>query len=413
MLNRRFLRIKIMQMLYAYFQHENADVAFFEKELFKSLDKIYNLYLHILALFIDLHHTAYVVMEEQKNKRLPTKEELNPNMKFVNNTLLVALEKNAALGREIAKHKVSWQSDFDLVRKLYTEIRNGELYRNYVSTENNTVKEDRELLVALITDFLSEHDVLTNVLEERNIHWTDDAFVAYNSVIRNFETFEGTFNMMPLLKDEEDDRKFVSELFRKTILYNKQYEEIIATHTRNWELDRIANMDMLLMKMAIAEILHLSNIPVKVSLNEYIDISKEYSTPNSKTFVNGVLDKIIADLKTSGVGGFDIIFALQDEEFDRTHNLRSIPAYFGRARALRLSELMHFFAASGIVFGLIYGGFSWLYMVGAGIFISLLIYQHLIVKPNDLSRVNLAFGTTNGIASVLFCIFVCLDIFLL
>lgn len=300
MLNRRFLRIKIMQMLYSYFQHENADAAFFEKELFKSLDKIYNLYLHILALFTDLHHTAYVVMEEQKNKRLPTKEELNPNMKFVNNTLLVALTKNPELSKEIAKHKVSWQSDHDLIRKLYTEIRNGELYKNYVSTEGNDPKEDREFLVSLITDFLSEHDVLTNVLEERNIHWTDDAFVAYNSVIRNFETFEGTFVMMPLLKDEEDDRKFVSELFRKTILYNKQYEEIIATHTRNWELDRIANMDMLLMKMAIAEILHLNNIPVKVSLNEYIDISKEYSTPNSKTFVNGVLDKIIADLKGSG-----------------------------------------------------------------------------------------------------------------
>ncbi|MGZ3885048.1 MAG: transcription antitermination factor NusB [Bacteroidia bacterium] len=287
-------------MLYAFFQHENGDVAFFEKELFKSLDKIHNLYLHILALFIDLHHTAYMVIDEQKNKRLPTAEELNPNMKFVNNSLLVALSENAELKKEIEKQKVSWQSDYDLVRKLYTEIRNGELYKTYTNSTENSVKEDREFLVSLITDFLSEHDVLANVLEERNIHWTDDTFVAYNSVIRNFETFEGKFKMMPLLKDEEDDKKFVSELFRKTIMYNKQYEDIIGIHTKNWELDRIANMDMLLMKMAIAEILHLKNIPVKVSLNEYIDISKEYSTPNSKTFVNGVLDKVIADLKSSG-----------------------------------------------------------------------------------------------------------------
>lgn len=126
-----------------------------------------------------------------------------------------------------------------------------------------------------------------------------------------------------------------------------------------------------------------------------------------------VLPLIFSGIVFFWVGGFDIIFALQDEEFDRSHNLRSIPAYFGKARALRLSELMHLFAASGIVLGLLYGGFSWLYIVGAIIFISLLVYQHLIVKPDDLSRVNLAFGTTNGIASVLFSIFVCLDIFIL
>ncbi len=287
-------------MLYSFFQHENADVAFFEKELFKSLDKIHHLYLHILALFIDLHHTAYLVIDEQKNKYLPTSEELNPNLKFVNNSLLVALTDNKDLKKEIEKQKVSWQTDFDLVRKLYTEIRQTDLYKEYISSTEHSVKEDREFLVNLIVDFLSEHDLLTHTLEEKNIHWTDDSFVAFNSVIRNFETFDGKFKLMPLLKDEEDDKKFVSTLFEKTILYSKQYEELIQTHTKNWELERIASMDVLLMKMAMAEITHLHNIPIKVSLNEYIDISKEYSTPASKTFVNGVLDKIIADLKSTG-----------------------------------------------------------------------------------------------------------------
>ena len=298
MLNRRFLRIKVMQMLYSFFQHENADMAAFEKELFKSLDKVYSLYLTILALFADVHHTAYMVIDENKNKRLPSKEDLNPNLKFVNNTLLVALSESKELKKEFEKQKISWQSDYDLVRKIYNEIRNSEEYKTYMSNGNeNTIKEDREFLVNIILNYLGEHELLNHLFEDKNIHWADDSFLAFNSVIRNFETFEGKFEVLPLLKDEADDTKFLSTLFRKTIQFNAAHEELIKNHTKNWELDRIASMDMLLMKMAIAEIMYLPNIPVKVSLNEYIDISKEYTTPNSKTFVNGVLDKIIAELK--------------------------------------------------------------------------------------------------------------------
>jgi N utilization substance protein B len=300
MLNRRFLRIKVMQMLYSFFQHENGEVAAFEKELFKSLDKIYNLYIYILALFIDLHHTSHLVIDEHKHKMRPTKEDLNPSLKFVNNALLKALSESKELKKEIDKQKVSWQEHFDLVRKLYNEIKNSEDYKHYMSNSENNLKEDKDFLITLIINHLAEHDLLNHVFEEKNIHWADDTFLAFNSVIRTFETFDGKFKLMPLLKDAEDDKQFVSTLFRKTIQYKKEYEELIQTHTKNWELDRIASMDMLLMKMAIAEILHLKSVPVKVSLNEYIDISKEYSTPNSKTFVNGVLDKIILQLKNSG-----------------------------------------------------------------------------------------------------------------
>jgi transcription antitermination protein NusB len=300
MLNRRFLRIKVMQMLYSFFQHEKADVATFEKELFKSLDKVYNLYIYVLALFVDLHHQAYVTIDEHKHKLRPTKEDLNPNMKFVNNSLLTALTESKELKKEIEKQKVSWQENYDVVRKLYNEIKNTEDYKHYIALPENTVKDDRNFLISLIINHLAEHDLLNHVFEEKNIHWADDTFLAFNSVIRTFENFDGEFKLMPLLKDVEDDKEFVSTLFRKTIQYKPQYEELIQAHTKNWELDRIANMDVLLMKMAIAEILHLKNVPVKVSLNEYIDISKEYSTPNSKTFVNGVLDKIILQLKTTG-----------------------------------------------------------------------------------------------------------------
>ncbi len=297
MLNRRYLRIKTMQTLYSYFQQEKADIGFYEKELFKSLDKIYDLYVYVLVLFTDIHHTAHLVLEENKNKRLPTKEDLDPNLRFIENSLLVALTNSEDLKREVIKRKISWQSDFDLVRKLYSELRNTELYKEYMTSPTPSAKEDKQFLISVATEFLYDHELLNHLFEEKNMHWADDTFGAFSMVSRTFEAFTGTLKLQPLYKDPEDDQNFISILFRKTIAGDKEYDQLIDLKTKNWELERIASMDVLLMKMAIAEFLHVNNVPVKVSLNEYIDISKEYSTPNSKTFINGVLDKIIADLK--------------------------------------------------------------------------------------------------------------------
>jgi N utilization substance protein B len=297
MLNRRFLRIKVMQALYSFFQHEKANVDQFEKELFKSLDKIHDLYLSILALVVDLHHVALMVMDENKNKHRPNANDLDPNLKFVNNLLLVSLSESGPLKDLLERKKISWANDFDVVRKIFTEIRNSEEYKEYLALETTDVKVDRNFVITVITEYLSENEMLISLFEEKNIHWADDTFVAFNSVIRNFEDFEGVFNLQALLKDEKDDLEFMSSLFNKTIIYHHEFEELIGKHTQNWDVERIANMDMLLMEMALAEILYIPNVPIKASLNEYIDISKEYSTPNSKTFVNGVLDKIIAELK--------------------------------------------------------------------------------------------------------------------
>lgn len=286
-----------MQALYSFFQHEKANAAQFEKEMFKSLDKIHELYLSILALIGDLHHTALLVIDESKNKHRPNAEDLDPNLKFVNNSLLVGIVNNASLKEQLEKKKISWQNDADVVRKIFNEIRNSEEYKEYLALETTGVKEDREFVISIVTGYLSENEVLISLFEEKNIHWADDTFVAFNSIIRNFEDFNGEFKMQPLLKDEKDDLEFMSILFNKTVVYHQQFKELIDKHTKNWEVERIANMDMLLMEMALSEILYLPNVPVKASLNEYIDISKEYSTPNSKTFVNGVLDKIIAELK--------------------------------------------------------------------------------------------------------------------
>ena len=250
-----------------------------------------------MVLFTDIHHTALLVTEENKNKRLPSKEDLEPNMRFIENVVLVSLVRSEELKKEIANRKISWQSDFDLVRKLYTELRATDLYKNYMASSTPSAKEDKQFLISIATEFLYEHDLLNHLFEEKNIHWADDTFGAFSMVSRTFENFTGVLKLVPLYKDKEDDTQFISTLFRKTIAGDKEYDKLIDEKTKNWELERIASMDVLLMKMALAEFMHVNNVPVKVSLNEYIDISKEYSTPNSKTFINGVLDKIIADLK--------------------------------------------------------------------------------------------------------------------
>lgn len=287
-----------MQALYAFFQHENADPKQFERDLFKSLDKIYDLYLTLLALFADMHHVALLVIDENRNKRLPGKDDLQPNLKFVNNVLLKGITDSNELRSVLEKKKISWQNDFDLVRKIFHQVRHSKVYKTYMSqSQLNDLAGDREFMIGLVTDVLSQSELLISHLEEKNIYWADDSFVAFNSLIRTFEDFQDGFKLPSLLKDEKDDLDFMSELFNKTILYRQHFEELIDKHTRNWEIERIASMDMLLMEMALAEILHIPNVPVKASLNEYIDISKQYSTPNSKVFVNGVLDKVIAQLK--------------------------------------------------------------------------------------------------------------------
>ena len=286
-----------MQSLYSYFQQDAADIVAHERDLFKSLDKIYDLYIYVLVLFTDMHHTALLVLEENKNKQLPSKEDLDPNLRFIENSLLVRLINSDELKKEVANRKISWQNDFGLVRKLYSELRQTDLYKEYMSSATPSAKEDKQFLISVATEFLYQHDLLNHLFEEKNIHWADDTFGAFSMVARTFETFSGTLHLTPLYKDKEDDQQFISTLFRKTISGNKEFEKLIDDKTKNWELERIASMDVLLMKMALAEFLNVSNVPVKVSLNEYIDISKDYSTPNSKIFINGVLDKIIADLK--------------------------------------------------------------------------------------------------------------------
>ena len=167
MLNRRYLRIKTMQTLYSYFQQDKPDIVTYEKELFKSLDKIYDLYVYVLVLITDIHHTALLVTEENKNKRLPSKEDLEPNLRFIENILLVSLSESSELKKEVANRKISWQNDFDLVRKLYAELRTTDFYKEYMSSSSSSAKEDKQFLMTLTTEFLYNHELLNHIFEEK------------------------------------------------------------------------------------------------------------------------------------------------------------------------------------------------------------------------------------------------------
>lgn len=299
MLNRRFLRIKVMQALYGFFQEDNGDLKKAEKTLMLSLDNIYSLYLYLLALLIDTHQHANSVIEDAKNKKLPSQSDLNPNTRFIENKFLSALVNKKEIKEAIAKRKISWEDNSEIVRKIFADIKVSEEYKSYMLEKSTTILEDKEFISNLLVNIIAEHEFLTYHLEEKNIHWADDLFVGTIGIKKTIDSFNGErLNLQELYKAEADDVVFVTELFEKCIIHNDTFSEMISEKTVNWEVDRIAQMDVLLMKMALSEVLYFPNIPIKVTLNEYIDISKEYSTPKSKMFINGILDKIVLDLNS-------------------------------------------------------------------------------------------------------------------
>lgn len=301
MLTRRHLRIKAMQALYGFYQSEDRNALLVsEKNMVSSIEKIYDLYFYLTALLIDIHFVANNVLEEAKTKRLPSEADLNPNRKFVDNPILVSLVANQELERHIQQRKISWQNESDVVRKMFGEIRASELYKNYMDAPGNDMNQHKNFLMEIIVNVFSEHEMLNYWLEDKNIHWGDDVFVALSTLAKTIEFADGKgkITIPPLLKNHEEDMLFVKDLLVKCVMHNDELQDLIADKTANWDMDRIASMDVLLMKMALTEVLYFHSIPVKVSMNEYIDISKEYSTPKSKIFINGILDKIIIDLKT-------------------------------------------------------------------------------------------------------------------
>ncbi len=298
MLNRRYYRIKIMQALYAYnLKQDLSNVSKHESELFKSFDKIHELYIFVLHILMRLQHQAHINIEENLKKYRPTNEDLKPNLKFVNNTIIKAIIEHKELKNSIEKKEKYWSVDNEFIRKLFYELKQTEGYHVYMQNEENNLVNEKNILTYIISDFLYNHNLFIHFIEELYIDWNSDAYAAFSLALKTIDSFSNAqIQMCTIFKDEVDDKEFISTLFNKTIEYNIEFEKLIASKTQNWDLERIANMDILLMKMALSEILHMPQMPVKVSLNEYIDIAKEFSSANSKNFINGILDSIISQL---------------------------------------------------------------------------------------------------------------------
>ncbi len=304
MLNRRHLRIKILQALYAFEQSKDNNVARAEKELLHSIQKMYEMYLFLMLLMTDIQEVAVRKIEDGKKKKLPTPEDLNPNERFVNNKLLAQLQSNRELKSLSEKGKVNWMGEGELLRRLYRILLDTTEYQAYMAAPATDYAADKEVIIRVFKRHLINAPTLHDFFEEKSIFWVDDLDLVASMVIKTFKSFEENSDefqpMLPLWKDPEDEMSFVKVLFRKTVAQNDEHMELIHKHTDNWEVDRIALIDIILMRMALSEGREFSEIPVKVTLNEYIEISKYYSTPKSNTFINGVLDKLFEELKTSG-----------------------------------------------------------------------------------------------------------------
>lgn len=299
MINRALIRIKVIQLVYAYYQNGNKNIDSGEKELLFSLSKAYDLYNHLLSLMVAVKDYALKRIDNGKNKLKPTEEDLNPNMRFVDNMFIAQLEVNKALNEFKDNQKKTWVNDEDFIKKLYEKILESDLYKQYMTDEEPTYEKDREFWRKLYKAYIYNNDELDQLLEEQSLYWNDDKEIVDTFVIKTIKKFEqkngGNQKLLPEYKDEED-REFAMRLFRCSIMNADNYRHLISECTKNWDIKRIAFMDVIIMQCAIAELTTFSNIPISVTLNEYLDLAKLYSTPKSTSFINGTLDAIIKKL---------------------------------------------------------------------------------------------------------------------
>ena len=300
MINRVLIRLKIVQIVYAFYQNGGKNLDTAEKELFFSLSKAYDMYNYLLLLMVEITKQAERKQSAAKSKLLPTAEELYPNTKFVDNRFIAQLEMNKQLLEFSETQKKTWENESEFVKSLCEKIMDTDIYKEYMASETSSYEEDRELWRKIYKRMIFNNDELDQVLEDQSLYWNDDKEIVDTFVLKTIKRFEeqngADQELLPEFKDEED-QDFARRLFRRTILNADYYRHLISENTRNWDLDRVAFMDVIIMQIALAEILSFPNIPVSVSLNEYLEIAKLYSTPKSGSFINGTLDGIVNQLK--------------------------------------------------------------------------------------------------------------------
>lgn len=305
MLNRRHIRIKVMQSLFAFKGTESDDFKKDENFLFHSIDKMSDLYYAIMALFIELQKKANSKLEISQKKLLATEEDINPNRKFADNAVLEFISSNTMLKEVIEKRKLNfWDLDFEYVDVVYKAILDSDIYTAYMAQDGSNFKEDKDFMVAIFTEVIAPNDKLFDYFEDKQITWIDDIPVVNTAIVKLLNklklTKPETFLIPELFKDE-DDKVFAKDLLLKTLLNTTKFADEISKKTTNWDSERLASVDGVLLKMALCEFQKFSSIPFKVTMNEYLEIAKEYSTPKSSVFINGILDKVVKEYKEESI----------------------------------------------------------------------------------------------------------------
>lgn len=304
MLSRRHIRVKVMQTLYAFKGSESDDLSKDQKFLLFSIDNMYNLYLVLISLLIEVQKRAENNLQKKQNKHLATKEDKDPNRKFVNNQLLKLLAGNFQLKDQLESYGITnWELDGEYVDVIFKAITASELYSEYMKTRVSDFKEDKDFIVDIFKEVIAPNDKLYDYLEDKNLTWLDDLPTVNTTILKLLRKAkpesEDSYFTPKLYKDSED-KQYAINLFRKTLLNRAAISKEIEQKTKNWDAERIANVDFVLLQMAISEVKNFPSIPVKVTINEYLEISKEYSTPKSSIFINGILDKLVKEYESSG-----------------------------------------------------------------------------------------------------------------
>ena len=294
MLTRRHIRLKVMQSLYSYFSNPNEinDISKFEKKMIDHFKDVRRLYVLLFSLLIEIINYTDKFLDDSKKKFFPKESDLNPNKRFVINKFSKKILKNKLLLKETYKLSYILKSnDHDLINKLFKELFTSNIYKSYIENENNDIAVDKDFIVKVFNNHILNNELLHHIFEEESIYWQDD--LPFVVTIFNSQIKKNNKISIPLVFKDASDKSYAINLFRNSIKYNQKFEEIIKKFAKNWDLDRIAFIDKILLKMAFSEIFEMNDLPIKVSINEYIEISKYYSTKKSKMFVNGILDNVV------------------------------------------------------------------------------------------------------------------------
>ena len=300
MISRRLLRIKILQILYAHYNTAGTGIVKPEKDLLFSIQKAYDLYYYLLLLMIPIKRFAESRIELALNKKLPTFEDLHPNTRFIGNEVILQLEDNPAFNKYLKNSKLSWVKYPELIKNLYSKMVDSPYYKEYMESPESGYAEDRQIIVDFYVSELEDYDMFYDILEEQSIFWNDDIEFIVSMVIKTIKEMQpDRLELLPLYKSD-DDREFAFTLLNASIKNYDEYHILIDSYVDNWDIERVAHIDNIVLQMAINELVEFPSIPVKVTFDEYLELSKYYSTPKSSLFINGLLDKILEELTQKG-----------------------------------------------------------------------------------------------------------------